>query len=230
MKDGIKEIDDTICNLPSCDKPKWHPYDFCGNTHAMMAGAKAIDDSHRNKGVEQTHTWDNMTKTCTPIIFPQTLTKSEDEVQIGDDDVGEKGSSDDEPDDSTLASVKRIQRFREEMTMPLPRPHNTPEKNTLVPDMTDDNLESCMTKTQELIQDTINILFSMTEKLTRMKNSMKVTGDEGLNSKTLRSVLELNYKFLEMRFNEALAYNMELLQTLHESLEEQDNLRNGQQV
>ena len=33
-----------------------------------------------------------------------------------------------------------------------------------------------------------------------------------------------------MRFNEALAHNMELLQTLHESLEEQDNLRNGQQL
>jgi hypothetical protein len=47
-----------------------------------------------------------MTKTCTPIIYSQTLTGSDDEVQIGDDDVGEKGSTDDEPDDSTLASVK----------------------------------------------------------------------------------------------------------------------------
>jgi cell division protein FtsB len=43
-------------------------------------------------------------------------------------------------------------------------------------------------------------------------------------------VLELDYTFLEMRFNEALAHNMELLQTLHESLEEQDNLRNGQRL
>ena len=87
-----------------------------------------------------------------------------------------------------------------------------------------------MTKTQELIEDTINNLFSMTEKLTRMKNSIKVTGDDELNGKTPRSVLELNYKFLEMRFNEALAHNMELLQTLQESLEEQDNLRNGQRL
>ncbi len=61
--------------------------------------------------------------------------ESENEVQDADDDVDEKGSSDDEPDDSTLASVKKIPRrslFMEEMTMPLPRPHNTPEKNALV--------------------------------------------------------------------------------------------------
>jgi flagellar biosynthesis GTPase FlhF len=63
-----------------------------------------------------------------------------------------------------------------------------------------------------------------------MKNSMKLTDDEVLNSKTPHPVLELNYKFLEMRFNEALAHNMELLQTLQESLEEQDNLRNGQRL
>ena len=127
-----------------------------------MAGAKDIDDSHRHKGVEQTHTWDNMTRTCTRIIYSQTLTESEDGVQIGDHEVGEKGSSDDEPNDSPLASVKRIPRrslFKVEMTMPLSRPHNTPEKNALVPDMPDDNLESCMTKTQKLIQDTINNLF-----------------------------------------------------------------------
>ncbi len=199
VRDGVKEIDDTLCNFPLCDKPKWHPYDFCGNTHAMMAGAKAIDDSHRDKGVEQTHTWNNMTKTCTPIVYSQALTESEDKVQIGDDDEDEKGPSDDEPDDSTLASVKRIPRgslFMEEMTMPLPRLHNTPEKNTLVPDMTNDNLESCMTKTQELIQDTINNLFSMTGKLTMMKSSIKVTGDDELNGKTPCSVFELDYKFL----------------------------------
>ena len=98
----------------------------------------------------------------TRIIYSQTLTESEDGVQIGDHEVGEKGSSDDEPNDSPLASVKRIPRrslFKVEMTMPLSRPHNTPEKNALVPDMTDDNLESCMTKTQKLIQDTINNLF-----------------------------------------------------------------------
>jgi hypothetical protein len=130
LRGGVKEIDDTICNFPSCDKPKWDPYDFCGNTHAMMAGAKAIDDSHREKGVDRTHTLDNMTKTCTPIIYSQTLTESDDEVQIGDDEVGEKGSSDDEPDDSTLVSVKWIPRrslFMEEMTIPKPKPHTTPE-------------------------------------------------------------------------------------------------------
>jgi hypothetical protein len=96
----------------------------------MMAGAKAIDDNHREKGVHQTHTLDNMTKTCTPIIYSQTLTESDDEVQIGDDEVGEKGSSDDEPDDSTLVSVKWIPRrslFMEEMTIPKPKPHTTPE-------------------------------------------------------------------------------------------------------
>ena len=43
-----------------------------------------------------------------------------------------------------------------------------------------------------------------------MKNSIKLTDDEVLNSKTPRPVLELNYKFLEMRFNEALTHNMEL--------------------
>jgi hypothetical protein len=34
----------------------------------MMAGAKTIDQHHREKGFEQTHTWDNNSKTCTPII------------------------------------------------------------------------------------------------------------------------------------------------------------------
>ena len=101
MRDGVKEIDDTICNFPSCDKPKWDPNDFCGNTHDMMTGVKDINESHREKVIKQKHTWDNMTKTCTPIIYSQTLTESDDEVQIGDDEVGEKGTSDDDPDDST---------------------------------------------------------------------------------------------------------------------------------
>ncbi len=87
-----------------------------------------------------------------------------------------------------------------------------------------------MTKTQELIQDTINNLFSMTEKLSRMMNSIKATGDDELIGKILHPVLELDYTFLEMRFNEALAHNMELLQTLQENLEEQNNLRNGQRL
>ena len=116
----------------------------------------------------------------------------------------------------------------EEMTIQLPKPHTTPEKITIVPEMHGDNLESCMTKTQELIQDTINDLFSTTEKLMKMKSSIKFTEHNDLDSKTPRSVLELNYKFLEMRFNEALTHNAELLNTVHELLEEQDNLRNEQ--
>ena len=84
------------------------------------------------------------------------------------------------------------------MTIQLPKPHTTPERITIVPDMNGDNLESCMTKTQELIQDTINDLFSTTEKLMKMKNSIKFTEHNDLDSKTPRSVLELNYKFLEM--------------------------------
>jgi hypothetical protein len=73
-----------------------------------------------------------------------------------------------------------------------------PRYSALVPDTTDDNLEACMTKTQDLIQDTINNLFAMTEKLTKMKNSVKATGDDELYGKTTRSVLELNYKFLSL--------------------------------
>ena len=230
-KSEIKEIDDTICNFPSCDKPKWTPYDFCGNTHAMMAGAKPIDNNHRNKGIQQTHTWDSMTKTCTPIIHSHSITECDEEGEIVDEDEEEKGTSDDEPESETLARVKRIPRrslFMEEMTIQLPKPHTTPEKITIVPEMHGDNLESCMTKTQELIQDTINDLFSTTEKLMKMKSSIKFTEHNDLDSKTPRSVLELNYKFLEMRFNEALTHNAELLNTVHELLEEQDNLRNEQ--
>jgi hypothetical protein len=84
VKDEIEEIGETICNFPSCDKSRWAPYDFCGNTHAMMTGAKAIDICYKEKGIEQTHTWDNMTKTCTPIVYSQTATESDDTVQIGD--------------------------------------------------------------------------------------------------------------------------------------------------
>ena len=167
VRDGVKEIDDTLCNFPLCDRPKWHPHDFCGNTHAMMAGAKAVDYDHKEKGIEQTHTWNNITKTCTPIIYSQPFTESDMEQKENGEE-GEKGTSDDEPESETLARVKRIPRrslFMEEMTIQLPKPHTTPEKITIVPEMHGDNLESCMTKTQELIQDTINDLFSTTEKL-----------------------------------------------------------------
>jgi hypothetical protein len=108
VKSEIKEIDDTTCNFPSCDKPRWAPYDFCGNTHAMMAGAKAIDDSHKEMGIEQTHTWDSITKTCTPIVYSQSFTESDDVEQIGDEEEEEKGNSDDEPNDSTMGKMKRM--------------------------------------------------------------------------------------------------------------------------
>jgi hypothetical protein len=39
-------------------------------------------------------------------VYSQAFVESEDEVQNADDDA-DKGSSDDEPDDSTLASVKK---------------------------------------------------------------------------------------------------------------------------
>ncbi len=44
--------------------------------------------------------------------------------------------------------------------MPSPKPHTTPEKTTMIPDMNDhpDHLESCLAKTQDLMQDTINNL------------------------------------------------------------------------
>ena len=106
----------------------------------------------------------------------------------------------------------------EEMTTRLSNPLTPPEKITIVSDMHGDNLESCMTKTQELIQDTINNLFSTTERLTKMKNNIKGTDHNELDNKTEQSVLDLNYKFLEMRFNEALAHNMKLLNTVHELL------------
>ena len=107
----------------------------------MIAGAKAIDISHKEKGNEQTHTWDSMNKTCTHIVYSQTVTESDDTVQIEDGEEEEMGTSDDEPENETVAKVRRIPRrslFMEEMTMPLPKPHTTPEKTTIVPDMIDD--------------------------------------------------------------------------------------------
>ena len=82
--------------------------------------------------------------------------------------------------------------------MTIHSPHTTPEMKTIVPDINGDNLESCMSKTQDLIQDTINNLFSTTEKLTKMKNNIKATDHNELDNKTPRSVLELNYKLMEM--------------------------------
>jgi len=233
VKSEVKEIDDTTCNFPSCDKPKWTPYDFCGNTHAMMAGAKPIDGSHEAKGIVQTHTWNSMTKTCTPIIYTQPVTRSDDEEEAENGDEEDKGTSDDEPESETLAKMKRMPRrslFMEEMAMPLPKPHATPEKMTMIPDMNEDHLASCLAKTQDLIQDTINNLFSTTEKLTTMKTSIKAADDNGLENIPPRSVLELQYKLLEMRFMEATAHNVDLVNTVQELLEEQENLRNGRRL
>jgi hypothetical protein len=98
--------------------------------------------------------------TCTPIVYSQPFTESDDVEQIGDEE-GEKGTSDDEPDDSTMAKMKRMPRrslFMEGMAMHLPKPHTTPEKMMIVPDMKE-NLESCMTRTQDLIQDRSTIYF-----------------------------------------------------------------------
>ncbi len=34
VRDEVKEIDDTLCNFPSCDRPKWHPHELnCFNSH-----------------------------------------------------------------------------------------------------------------------------------------------------------------------------------------------------
>jgi hypothetical protein len=58
-----------ICRFPSSGKPTWAPYDFCGNTHAIMAGAKALDRSYAARGVRQTHAWNCVTRTCTPLAY-----------------------------------------------------------------------------------------------------------------------------------------------------------------
>ena len=47
--------------------------EYIQHTCVMMTGAKVIQDSHREKGVEETHTWNNMTKTCTPIVYAQAV-------------------------------------------------------------------------------------------------------------------------------------------------------------
>ena len=69
-----------------------------------------------------THTWDRTTKTCTPIIYSQSVTESDDVEEIEDGDEESKGTSDDESLSETLTKVKRIPRrplFMEEMTMHL---------------------------------------------------------------------------------------------------------------
>jgi hypothetical protein len=57
-----------FCNLPSYDKLTWVSYDFCGNAHAIMAGAKALDSSYAARGVRQSHVWNSVTWTCTPLV------------------------------------------------------------------------------------------------------------------------------------------------------------------
>ena len=62
------------------------------------------------KEPEQIHTWNSTTKTCTPIVYSQPFTESDDVEQIGDEEEEEKGNSDDEPDDSTMEKMKRMPR------------------------------------------------------------------------------------------------------------------------
>ena len=38
-----------ICRFPSYGKPTWAPYDFCGNTHTIMAGAKTSDSTYASQ-------------------------------------------------------------------------------------------------------------------------------------------------------------------------------------
>jgi hypothetical protein len=95
----------------------------------MMAGTKAIDDSHKEKGIEQTHTWDNTTKTCTPIVYSQPFTESDDVEQLGDEEEEEKGNSDDEPDDSTMGKMKRITLHGDNGNTFTQTPHNAREND-----------------------------------------------------------------------------------------------------
>jgi hypothetical protein len=60
-----------------------------------------------------------------------------------------------------------------------------------------------------------------------MRNHIKDKNQIELDKNTSRSVLDLNYRFLEMGFNAVTAHNMELLNTVHDLLEDQDNLRNN---
>ena len=55
------------CKYPGCGRQTWAPFDFCGNTHAMMAGAKPLTSTHAARGVHQTHTWDHVAKRCSPL-------------------------------------------------------------------------------------------------------------------------------------------------------------------
>ncbi len=62
-------VDDIVLlgRPPSTGKPTWAPYDFCGNTHVIMVGDKALDISYAARGVRQTHVWNSVTRTCTPL-------------------------------------------------------------------------------------------------------------------------------------------------------------------
>ena len=50
----------------------------------MIGGTKPIDSNHREKGIQQTHTWDSKIKTCTPIIYSHPATESDDVEEIED--------------------------------------------------------------------------------------------------------------------------------------------------
>ena len=98
-----------------------------------------------------------------PTLLTNTAAWLRVEEEAEGEDEDQKESSDNEPENDqheTLERVKRIPRrslWRKWQHMCLA--HTSHEKMKIIPNMTEDNLESCMTKTQELIQDTINSLF-----------------------------------------------------------------------
>ena len=55
---------------------------------------------------------------------------------------------------------------------------------------------------------------------------MKDTDQHESEKKISRSVLEMNYRLLEILLTEVTSHNMELLNTVHELLEKQNNLGN----
>jgi len=68
--------DSPACKYPGCGRQTWAPFDFCGNTHAMMAGAKPLTSTHAARGIHQTHTWDHVTKRCTSCARTRTDLRS----------------------------------------------------------------------------------------------------------------------------------------------------------
>ena len=57
----------SVCKYPSCGRQTWSPYDFCGNTYTIMEDAKTLDSIYSARGVQETHLWNRVAKTCTPL-------------------------------------------------------------------------------------------------------------------------------------------------------------------